>query len=229
MASTLISASASYFKSISVPQKPQPIYRPCARRSQRTETTLCTGEGPSTFSSSDKQIPYLPTKRDICRAAMAQNLKLQLKTWGPYFAVEARSTITGEEVGRANGFITAWFGVSGRILHLESLKMSRLAFKSQNSIFGPGLVVGALAVRHGFDCYCSKAELLAVNDSDLYHSKLVRYYTRLGFKSVYEVTGSSVRDILHMLVWGAVGTRMDADIEDLLAKWSSRFRASDSD
>lgn len=55
--------------------------------------------------------------------------------------------------------------------------------------------------------------------------QLVRFYTRLGFKPVYEVTGSSVGDVGHMLVWGGVGTRMDASVEELMIKWCTRFRA----
>lgn len=54
---------------------------------------------------------------------------------------------------------------------------------------------------------------------------MVRFYTRLGFKAVYEVTGSSVGDVGHMLVWGGVGTRMDASVEELMIKWCTRFKA----
>jgi hypothetical protein len=53
---------------------------------------------------------------------------------------------------------------------------------------------------------------------------LIRFYTRLGFKPVYEVTGSSVGDLTHMLVWGGVGTRMDASVEELMIKWCKRFK-----
>lgn len=55
--------------------------------------------------------------------------------------------------------------------------------------------------------------------------KLVRFYTRIGFKAVHEVTGSTMGDIAHMLVWGGVGTRMNANIEDLLIKWFTRFKS----
>lgn len=46
----------------------------------------------------------------------------------------------------------------------------------------------------------------------------------MGFKAVHEVDGSSITDLAHMLVWGGRGTRMDADIEELLIKWAKRFR-----
>lgn len=54
--------------------------------------------------------------------------------------------------------------------------------------------------------------------------QLVKFYKRLGFKEVYQVEGGSLRDLSDMLVWGGVGTRMDANIQDLMIKWCSRFK-----
>ena len=56
------------------------------------------------------------------------------------------------------------------------------------------------------------------------HERLVRYYSRFGFAPVREVTGGSLSDLPHMLVWGGVGTRMDADIEDTLRRWTGAIR-----
>lgn len=165
----------------------------------------------------------IPSMSEIMASSRAQNLHLELQTLGPFFRVRASSLETKQEIGRAEGVIRVWFG--GRILHLDSIRMRRETLEMQKSIFGLGLFVGAVAVRHGFDCGCRKAELLAINDSDLYHSKLVRFYTRMGFKSVHEVNGSSIGDLAHMLVWGGKGTRMDADIEELMVKWGRRFKA----
>lgn len=53
--------------------------------------------------------------------------------------------------------------------------------------------------------------------------QLVKFYRRIGFEPVHEVKGSSMGDLGHMLVWGGVGTRMDADVERLLVKWCTRF------
>lgn len=64
--------------------------------------------------------------------------------------------------------------IDGKVLHLDSIKMSKATIGLDNkSIFGLGLFVGAAAVRHGYDCGCTRAELLAINDSDLYHSKVI--------------------------------------------------------
>lgn len=45
----------------------------------------------------------------------------------------------------------------------------------ERSIFGIGLFIGAVAIRYGYDCGCSTAELLAINDSPLYHSKVLSF------------------------------------------------------
>ncbi|XP_031375506.1 uncharacterized protein LOC116189977 [Punica granatum] len=164
----------------------------------------------------------VPTMDDILAASRAQKLDLQLSKLGPFFRITARGSETGRELGRFEGMIRVWAG--GRILHLDSIRLRRETLGMEKSIFGIGVFIGAVAIRYGFDCGCRKAELLAINDSDLYHSKLVRFYTRLGFKAVHEVTGSTMGDLAHMLVWGGVGTRMDADIDELLVKWCSRFK-----
>ncbi|CAI9104269.1 OLC1v1002905C1 [Oldenlandia corymbosa var. corymbosa] len=163
----------------------------------------------------------IPTMSDILEASKRQKLDLQLQRLGPFFRITAKSLESGTELGKAEGFIRLWFG--GKILHLDSIRLRRETLGMEKSIFGIGLFIGAVAIRLGYDCGCKKAELLAINDTDLYHRKLVRFYTRIGFKTVYEVSGSSFGDLAHMLVWGGVGTRMDADIEDLMIKWCSRF------
>ncbi|KAF5192476.1 hypothetical protein FRX31_017936 [Thalictrum thalictroides] len=160
---------------------------------------------------------------EIMNASKSQNINLQLQTLGPFFRITATSLKTNNELGKAEGFVRVWWG--GKILHLDSIKLQRETLTIEKSIFGIGLFIGAVAIRHGYDCGCRIAELLAINDSDLYHSKLVRFYTRIGFKAVHEVTGSSIGDTVHMLVWGGYGTRMDADVKQLLIKWGKRFKA----
>ncbi|GLJ15207.1 hypothetical protein SUGI_0248590 [Cryptomeria japonica] len=110
---------------------------------------------------------------DITNVGSTQNVQVQVKSWGPVFEVRAISRVTGEEIGRANGFIALWFGRKRKILHWESIRMTRQAFTMHNtSMFGMGLLVGALAILHGFDCNCKTAELLDINDSPLYHYKV---------------------------------------------------------
>uniref|UniRef100_A0A8I6Y8M1 Uncharacterized protein n=1 Tax=Hordeum vulgare subsp. vulgare TaxID=112509 RepID=A0A8I6Y8M1_HORVV len=170
----------------------------------------------------------LPTMADIMAASRAQGLRMRLSTFGPLFRVTA-TRVGGDgdvELGRAEGAVRPWPG--GAVLHLDSMRMSRATLEVPNRpLFGLGIFLGAVTVRHGFDAGCVRAELLAINDTPLYHKKLVKFYTRMGFKAVHEVHGSSITDFTHMLVWGGRGTRMDADIEQLLA--SSLNGAEDSD
>ncbi|XP_028767720.1 uncharacterized protein LOC114725382 isoform X2 [Neltuma alba] len=114
----------------------------------------------------------LPSMSDILEASRAQKLDLQLRTVGPFFRITAKSLESQNEVGRAEGIIRVWLG--GRILHLDSMKLQRETIGMEKSIFGIGLFIGALAIRYGYDCGCKKAELLAINDSDLYHSKVLQ-------------------------------------------------------
>ncbi|KAJ6409474.1 hypothetical protein OIU84_009049 [Salix udensis] len=158
---------------------------------------------------------------EVLAASKAQNLDLQLQTLGPFFRITAKSLETQNELGRAEGLIRVW--LKGKILHLDSIRLRRETLGMEKSIFGIGLFIGAVAIRHGYDSGCKTAELLAINDSDLYHSKLVRFYARIGFKAVHEVTGSTIGDLPHLLVWGGIGTRMDADVEELLIKWCARM------
>ncbi|KAI9180248.1 hypothetical protein LWI28_002802 [Acer negundo] len=175
------------------------------------------------INEDNKQTTNIPSMSDILASSRAQKLDLQLHTLGPFFRITAKSLETQNELGRAEGLIRVWFG--GRVLHLDSVRLRRETLGMERSIFGIGLFIGAVAVRYGFDSGCSTAQLLAINDSDLYHAKLVRFYKRIGFKVVHEVTGSTIGDLAHLLVWGGVGTRMDANVEDLLIKWCTRFKS----
>ncbi|MCD7451145.1 hypothetical protein HAX54_009770 [Datura stramonium] len=195
------------------------------RKSLISQISLSSGSSLShqrTRTNSASSQDNFPTMSEIMEASRSQNLDLQLKTLGPFFRITAKSLKTQRELGKAEGLIRVWF--QGKILHLDSIRLLRETLGMEKSIFGIGLFIGAVAIRHGYDSGCRKAELLAIYDTELYHSKLVRFYTRIGFNSVHQVSGESLGDVGHMLVWGGVGTRMDADIEELLVKWCTRFK-----
>ncbi|CAN0898940.1 hypothetical protein LINGRAHAP2_LOCUS19991 [Linum grandiflorum] len=176
----------------------------------------------SSFSAVSPSTKTAPSMADILASSKSHNLDLHLKTFGPFFRITATSLETGNELGRAQGVIRVWFG-GKKIIHLDSIRLTRETIGMERSIFGIGLFIGAVAIRHGYDCRCNVAQLLAINDSDLYHSK---FYKRIGFKEVHQVTGSTIGDVAHMLVWGGIGTRMDARIDELLVKWCTRFTPS---
>lgn len=111
------------------------------------------------------------------------------------------------------------------MLHLDAVRVynSRLSgplrSRSQTA-FGLGLLLGAAAFAHGHAQGCRKAELLAIDDGNAYAPRLVAYYRRLGFVPVKTVGGGALSDLPDLLVWGGPGTRMDADVAPLLARWT---------
>lgn len=108
---------------------------------------------------------------EILESSRSQKLDLKLQILGPFFRITAKSLETEEELGRAEGFIRVW--LRRRILHLDSIRLRRETIGMEKSIFGIGLFIGAVAIRHGYDCGCNTAELLAINDSDKYHHKVI--------------------------------------------------------
>jgi hypothetical protein len=115
------------------------------------------------------------------------------------------------------------------ILHLDSVRVynSRLRGPLRaraQTAFGLALLLGTVAFTHARALGCSRAELLAIDDGNAYAERLVRYYARLGFTPVREVGSNGLRDLPDLLVWGGAGTRMDADVDTLLLRWTRAVR-----
>lgn len=132
--------------------------------------------------ASTSTFPLIPSMSEIAAATSSQGLRIHLSTFGPFFRVRAHHSGDAEaELGRAEGVIRPWIG--GKVLHLESMRMSRATLELDRPIFGLGLFLGAVVIRHGFDQGCVRAELLAINDTPLYHSKVI--YTQLNFITAF--------------------------------------------
>lgn len=56
--------------------------------------------------------------------------------------------------------------------------------------------------------------------ADEQHARLLRYYRFFGFKAVKTVGDGGLADLPDQVVWGGVGTRMDADTGFMLRRWS---------
>jgi hypothetical protein len=173
------------------------------------------------------------TREEIERAANARGLTLETKFYGPVFKMEARRMRTGRgEEGEADvvathdGFVAPPpFG----ILHMYCMrvynsKVSERERGKMRSTFGIAILLGTMSLLEGAEAGCKKCELLAIDDGNGYAEKLVRYYGRLGFETVRVVGENGLRDIPDLLVWGGVGTRMNGDVDALLAKWGGVIR-----
>ena len=150
-----------------------------------------------------------------------------MKTIGPLYKLTCYyggGPDSGLLLGESDGFVVAPLKLmhcdTMRIYNSKLKKLNRASEEAENVRLGPmglGRVLAKAVLAYGFSQGCRKAEILAINDDEEIHRKLVMYYKRLGFKPVREVTGGTLGDLPHMLVWGGVGTRMDVDIEVFLA------------
>ena len=152
---------------------------------------------------------------------VCSGLYLDLQTLGPLYKVSCHlGDRSGVLLGESDGFVVPM----ARIMHCDTMRIynSRMKSLQQSStnlklgFMGLGRVMAKSILAYGFSQGCLKAEILAINDDDETHRKLVMYYKRLGFRAVREVKGDSLSDVPHLLVWGGAGTRMDASIPSFL-------------
>lgn len=176
-------------------------------------------------------------------AANARGLTLETRFFGPVFKIYARraresaqastsASVSSDDaedadvVATHDGFIAPPpFG----ILHMDSMRVYNSKVKTEEkmtmrSTFGIAILLGTMSLLEASEVGCKKCELLAIDDGNEYAEKLVRYYGRLGFKTVRVVGDNGLKDLPDLLVWGGVGTRMNGDVDELLEKWGGVVR-----
>jgi hypothetical protein len=108
----------------------------------------------------------------------------------------------------------------------EARAMTNGSFRGGGSVFGVSLLLGYASVLYGYEeCRCPRAEFLAIDDSELQHKRLVKFYSNAGFERVKYV-GDGLFDIPDRLVWGGCGTLLRQDCKVLLDRWSKIFDRS---
>ena len=205
-------------------------------------------------SSSTLEPSDVITREELELAANARGLTLETTFTGPVFKMIARrmddddarrasasgtsSSATVVKSNDANEDVNIVATHEGfvapppiGILHMDSMRVynSRIDANEKatmRSTFGIAILLGTLSLLAAYEAGCRKCELLAIDDGDEYAAKLVRYYSRLGFKVVRVVGENGLRDIPDLLVWGGVGTRMDGDVDTLLEKWGGVVKKS---
>ncbi|CAI5972793.1 unnamed protein product [Closterium sp. NIES-64] len=176
--------------------------------------------------------------------AAARGVRLEIETTGPFFTISAYDATgafddrrddgregqggartSGGSSGRdARGGKPRLLGRAQGCIRPLLVRMARIDDARQRGVFGAALLIGALVFRWALDTHgCHVAQLLAIDDTDEYHAKLVKYYSRLGMRAVRVVEGGSLGDVPHMLVWGGAGTLMEGEILPLLTRWSRVF------
>ncbi|CAI5463634.1 unnamed protein product [Closterium sp. Yama58-4] len=192
------------------------------------ETRCVRSAAPNTPRPRGGAPPSAPTIADIEAAAAARGVRLEIETTGPFFTISAYDA-TGAFDDRRDGVREGQGGArtsAGRDARggKPRVRMARIDDARQRGVFGAALLIGALVFRWALDTHgCRVAQLLAIDDTDEYHAKLVKYYSRLGMRAVRVVEGGSLGDVPHMLVWGGAGTLMEGEILPLLTRWARVF------
>jgi len=110
---------------------------------------------------------------------------------------------------------------------IQQAREENPAFTNGGTIFGIGMLIGVLSVRHGLEEGCNIAEFLAIDDGERQHKRLVRHYRRLGL-NVVRYVGEDVKDIPDRMIWGGVGTLMNSDLKTLLGRYTSVFTENEN-
>ena len=94
----------------------------------------------------------------------------------------------------------AYQGKSG--LQLDTMQVSHDAPSGVGHLIWASTMAWALE-----ETPCKNARLLAINDDEIQHKTLVRYFNRRGFITTKEV-GASILDLPFRMVWGGAGSLM---------------------
>lgn len=173
----------------------------------------------------------LLTFKDVENAAKQRNLSLGLKTLGPFYRIVCRD---GDEDGKILAVTSGFIMPPLSLMHCDTLQIFTRGLKGsegervRGGALGLGLLMGRATFAYGYSCGCKKAEILAIDDDDTWHLRLVQYYKYFGFQPVKYVGGRGLVDLPDMLVWGGAGTLMDADVEAMLQRWGGAMQQEDS-
>ena len=105
------------------------------------------------------------------------------------------------------------------VLHMENMVVMRTALKTAKRDGWDGECLcermGRDGLYWGLKSGCKTVRILAIDDEEEQHRKLVRYWKFKGFKEIKYV-GDDVADIPDRIVWGGRGMLMEATIQRLL-------------
>ena len=118
------------------------------------------------------------------------------------------------------GELKAWAYPMTNGLQLDTMQIRRASPPGIGHLVWAATMAWALE-----ETPCRKARLLAINDDEFQHRKLVRYFLGRGFKEIREV-GSAPLDLPLRMVWGGAGTLMSADCNEVYRSSLRLWKAS---
>ena len=149
------------------------------------------------------------------REALEAGLLLRLKVARPLNLWSLRLVVAEylePNKVRILGEMKAWayHGVNG--LQLDTMRVL------PNAPVGVGHLVWAATMAWALEeTPCEKVRLLAIRDAEDQHSRLVRYFSRSGFKPVREI-GSAPIDLPLRIIWGGSGVLMVANCSEVFQR-----------
>ncbi len=121
------------------------------------------------------------------------------------------------EIIKIFGELKAWAYPRKAGLQLDTMKVIN------NAESGIGDLIWAATMAWAIErTPCETARLLAINDNDNYHQKLVRYFQRKGFEKI-KIIESSPKDLPLRTIWGGSGTLMRGDCKDVFERSYKRW------
>ncbi|KAK9793722.1 hypothetical protein WJX73_010508 [Symbiochloris irregularis] len=144
--------------------------------------TLLRAQSASTRGPERQGKASILTVKDAQRIAQARGLSLRVNTLGPAYEVVCRDgTDTGTIVGTSSGLVLSPL----KLLHCDKMEIftrrqgGTEGQRMRGGILGLGLLVAMTVFAHGYAAGCTTAEILAINDDDAWHRRLVRHYQRI--------------------------------------------------
>ena len=171
-------------------------------RSALTATGSSTAAAAQLSASSQENEPLI-TFQEVQQVARLRGLSISISNFGPFYRIICRQPTTpasgdqsprsshtdapshssadsfdevkGRIVAVTDGFVAPWFG----LMHCDTLQVLIRDLKGDEGqrirgTLGLGLLLGGATFSYGLSCGCTKAEILAINDDDKWHERLVR-------------------------------------------------------
>ena len=147
--------------------------------------------------------------------AQQRGLILRLKVGRPLGCFSLRVVVgrSGDH-GRLllQGEMKGWAYPAERGLQLDTMRVLPTATSGTGDLIWAATMAWATDVTP-----CRSARLLAIDDDDRQHRRLVRYFQQRGFSSVRRVD-AAVWDLPLRWVWGGVGLLMRAEVDQVLQR-----------
>lgn len=147
--------------------------------------------------------------------AQQRGLILRLKVGRPLGLFSVRVVVgcaTDDRRLLLQGEMKAWAYPAHRGLQLDTMRVLPTAASGTGDLIWAATMAWAAKATP-----CRSARLLAIDDDDRQHRRLVRYFQQRGFSTVRRVD-AALWDLPLRLIWGGAGALMQADVDRVMQR-----------